>query len=319
MHRYSGILAASCAYIIWGVLPIYWKALKAAEPLEILCHRMTWSLVFIMALIVFTRRFAAFRAVAANRRNLQIFASSASLLAVNWLIYIWAVNAGYIVEASLGYFINPLISVLFGVIFFKERLRTGQSIALLLVVAGVLYLTVFYGRFPWIALSLASSFAVYGLLHKKSSVPSLDALGLEILIFFLPATAYLIFLEGTGEAYFGHGGLLSALLLIGTGVVTSFPLLLFGYTTHKIPLSTLGLLQYMAPTINFFIGIFLYHEEFPRERMIGFLMIWCALGLYLAEGAIRQVRRKRAVLADVSSVESKGPGTGRQEKAGEAS
>ncbi len=298
MSRYRGMLAASCAYIIWGVLPIYWKALKAAPPLEILCHRMSWSLIFTLGLIIVTRRFKEFRGVAANRGNLLIFGSSALLLAFNWLIYIWAVNAGYIVEASLGYFINPLITVLFGVIFFKERLRPGQCAALFLVVAGVVYLTVFYGRFPWIALSLAASFAVYGLLHKKSSVSSMDALGLEILIFFVPTAAYLFYLEGSGGGYFIHGGLISSLLLIGTGVITSFPLLLFGYAAHKIPLSTLGLLQYTAPTINFFIGIFLYHEDFPRERMIGFLIIWSALVLYLAEGAIRKMRMKKAVLQD---------------------
>ena len=298
MGRYSGMLAALCAVIIWGVLPIYWKALKAAPPLEILCHRMSWSLIVTMGLIIVTRRFKEFRGVAANRGNLLIFGSTAFLLALNWLIYIWAVNAGFIVEASLGYFINPLISVVMGVIFFKERLRPVQCAALLLVVAGVVYLTFFYGRFPWIALSLASSFAVYGLLHKKSSVSSIDALGLEILIFFVPATGYLFYLEGTGGGYFIHGGLGPSLLLIGTGVITSFPLLLFGYATHKIPLSTLGLLQYTAPTINFFIGIFLYHEDFPRERMIGYLIIWVALALYLAEGAVRKMRQKKAVLHD---------------------
>lgn len=298
MGRYRGMLAASCAYILWGILPVYWKALKAAPPLEILCHRMSWSLIFMAGLILVTRRFKEFRQVAANRGNLRIFATSALLLAINWLIYIWAVNAGYIVEASLGYFINPLITVLFGVFFFKERLRPGQCAALLLVVAGVVYLTVYYGRFPWIALSLSSSFAVYGLLHKKSSVASMDALGLEVLIFFVPAAAYLGYLEGAGGGYFIHGGLVPSLLLVGTGAITSFPLLLFGYAAHKIPLSTLGLLQYMAPTINFFLGIFLYHEDFPRERMIGFLIVWSALGLYLAEGAIRKMRRKRAVLHD---------------------
>ena len=202
MSRYSGMLAASGAYIIWGVLPIYWKALKAVPPLEILCHRMSWSLIFTMALILVSRRFTAFRRVAANRGNLRIFGTTALLLAVNWLIYIWAVNAGFIVEASLGYFINPLISVLMGVVFFKERLRLGQCAALLLVVAGVGYLTVFYGRFPWIALSLASSFAVYGLLHKKSSVSSMDALGLEILIFFVPAAAYLFLYRRYGRRLF---------------------------------------------------------------------------------------------------------------------
>jgi len=298
MSRYSGMLAALSAFIIWGVLPIYWKALKAAPPLEILCHRMTWSLVFTLGLIIVSRRFKEFRGVVADRGNLLNFGTTALLLAVNWLIYIWAVNAGFIVEASLGYFINPLISVLMGVIFFKERLRPIQCIALFLVVAGVVYLTIFYGRFPWIALSLASTFAVYGLLHKKSSVSSMDALGLEIPIFFIPAAGYLFFIEGTGGGYFVHGGLMPSLLLIGTGVITSFPLLLFGYATHQIPLSTLGLLQYTAPTINFFIGIFLYHEDFPRERMIGYLIIWTALALYLLEGAVRKIRQQKAVLQD---------------------
>jgi chloramphenicol-sensitive protein RarD len=189
MDRYSGIIAASFAYIIWGVLPIYWKALQTVPALEILCHRMTWSLFVTLGIILFARRTAEFRHALANRRNLGIFGASALLLAVNWLIYIWAVNAGYILEASLGYFINPLISVVFGVFFFKERLRSGQIAALVLVVAGVLYLTVYYGRFPWIALSLSVTFAIYGLLHKISSLPSMDALGIEVLLFFLPAAA----------------------------------------------------------------------------------------------------------------------------------
>lgn len=299
MVRYSGIIAASCAYIIWGVLPIYWKALQTVPALEILCHRMSWSLFVTLAIILFARRTAAFRQAVARRDNLRIFGSSAALLAVNWLIYIWAVNAGYILEASLGYFINPLISVLFGVFFFKERLRPGQIAALFLVLSGVLYLTLYYGRFPWIALSLSATFAVYGLLHKKSSLSSMDALGIEVLLFFLPAAGYLVFVESTGRGAFLGGTAADAILLVGAGVVTTFPLLLFGFAAHKIPLSTLGLLQYMAPTINFFIGIFLYHEDFPRERMIGFCIIWAALALYLIEGAIRKVRLRRAVLRDV--------------------
>jgi len=190
MDRYSGIIAASFAYIIWGVLPIYWKALQTVPALEILCHRMTWSLFVTLGIILFARRTAEFRHALANRRNLGIFGASALLLAVNWLIYIWAVNAGYILEASLGYFINPLISVVFGVFFFKERLRSGQIAALVLVVAGVLYLTVYYGRFPWIALSLSVTFAIYGLLHKISSLPSMDALGIEVLLFFLRGSVF---------------------------------------------------------------------------------------------------------------------------------
>lgn len=296
MARSSGIIAASCAYILWGVLPVYWKALQVVPALEILCHRMTWSLFVTLGIILFAGRSGEFRRALADRRNLAIFGASALLLAVNWLIYIWAVNAGYILEASLGYFINPLISVAFGVIFFQERLRPVQVAALVLVVAGVLYLTVYYGRFPWIALSLSVTFAIYGLLHKRSSLPSMDALGIEVLLFFVPAAAYLLFVEATGSGAFLAGTPLTVILLIGAGVVTTFPLLLFGFATHKIPLSTLGLLQYMAPTINFFIGILLYHEDFPPERMIGFTIIWAALALYLAEGAFRRARAQRAVL-----------------------
>jgi chloramphenicol-sensitive protein RarD len=296
MKRYSGILAASCSYILWGILPIYWKALKAVPAYEILCHRMFWSLLVTLGLIILLGRRREFFAVIANKTHLLTYSATSLLLAVNWLIYIWAVNIGYILEASLGYFINPLFNVLFGVIFFKEKLRAGQLLALFLVVLGVGYLTVYYGRFPWIALSLASTFAVYGLLHKKASLPALDGLCLETLVFFLPAGGFLLYTEVIGKGAFLHGSMSQTLLLAGSGVITSLPLVMFGFAAHKIPLSMLGLLQYMAPTINLFIGLFLYHEEFPQTRMIGFAIIWTALLLYIIETMLMKVRARRAVL-----------------------
>ncbi len=296
MKGSSGILAASCSYILWGILPIYWKALKAVPALEILCHRMFWSLLMTFALIVLLRRRGEFLAAITNRSHLRTYSLAALLLAVNWLIYIWAVNDGFILEASLGYFINPLITVLFGVFFFQEKMRIGQWLALVLVCLGVGYLTFYYGRFPWIALALASTFAVYGLLHKKASLPALDGLCLETLVFAIPAGGYLLYLNATASGAFLHGGLGQNLLLIGTGLITSLPLLLFGFAARKIPLSTLGLLQYSAPTINLIIGIFMYHEEFPQSRMIGFAIIWCALFLYLAEGLLVRNRARRATL-----------------------
>lgn len=206
------------------------------------------------------------------------------------------VNAGHILEASLGYFINPLINVLFGVIFFRERLRPAQWSALFMVCCGVIYLTVYYGQFPWVAMTLAVSFAIYGLLHKKHTLPPLEGFCLETMVLFIPAVLFLLLVEIKGNGSFGHVGLSQSLLLASTGLVTAAPLLLFGYAASKIPLSTLGLLQYLAPTINLLIGIFLYGESFPKERMIGFTMIWIALFLYATENILIRIRLARDVL-----------------------
>jgi chloramphenicol-sensitive protein RarD len=293
MSKYSGSLAATGSYILWGVLPVYWKSLETVPAYEILCHRMVWSLIFTLGLIGLMGRFRSFAGALRDLRTLGVFTCAALLLALNWLLYIWAVNAGYVIEASLGYFINPLISVLFGVVFLKEQLRRGQVAALVVAVCGVLYLTFWYGRFPWIALSLASSFGIYGLLHKKTSLPALDGLCLETLVLFLPAAFFLLYLEGSGVGSFGHSGLDIDLLLAGTGFVTSLPLLMFGFAAHRIPLSLLGLLQYIAPTINLVLGIVIYSEPFPPVRMIGFVIIWSALVLYVAEGMVQRARQKR--------------------------
>jgi len=274
MHNLSGLLAAAGAFFLWGVLPAYWKALQNVPAYEILCHRMFWSLLVTMGLLLVTGKMRRFREGVRVRKNRITYTVTGILLGVNWLLYIWAVNAGFIVEASLGYFINPLLNVFFGMVFFGERMRPLQWLALLLAFLGVLYLTIYYGKFPWIALVLAFSFATYGLLHKKNDLGSLDALCLETAILFAPAALVLGGLAVTGGGAFGHVQLSQSLLLIGAGVVTTAPLLLFGYAAKRIHLSTLGLMQYLAPTINLILGVFIYQEEFPAARFIGFSMVW---------------------------------------------
>lgn len=304
MTKFGGLLAAAGAFILWGVLPAYWKLLQEVPAYEILCHRMFWSLILTLGLVFFTGRRVVFRQALRERKHLITFTATGLLLAVNWLLYIWAVNAGFIVEASLGYFINPLINVLFGMIFFREKMRLVQWLALLLAFLGVLYLTLYYGRFPWIALVLAVSFAIYGLLHKKNDLGALDGLCLETGILFLPAAAVLIGLACTGGGSFGRIDLSGSLLLVGTGVITTVPLLFFGYAAKKIPLSTLGLLQYLAPTINLVLGVFVYGEEFPQVRMVGFVLIWGALAIFMAENLLRRLRYKKKVLTVIVPPES---------------
>ena len=280
------------------MLPAYWKLLRGVPAYEILSHRMVWSLLLTMGLIVLLGRKDAFFRAAREKKNLITFSTTALLLAINWLLYIWAVNAGFIVEASLGYFINPMISVLFGMVFFRERLRVLQWMAIVFAVLGVLYLTFYYGQFPWIALVLAVTFAIYGLLHKKNSLGPLDGLCLETAVFFVPSLVFLLGLEYVQGGAFGHVGLSGSLLLAGAGIITTVPLLLFGYAAQQIPLSTLGLLQYLAPSINLFLGVFVYGEDFSRERMVGFLLIWVGLALYVAENMLYRFRLQRRTLAD---------------------
>ena len=298
MKKYGGVLAAAGAYTLWGVLPVYWKLLTDVPAYEILSHRMVWSFLLTLGAIIFLGRKDAFLRAAGERKNLITFSTTSLLLAVNWLLYIWAVNAGYIVEASLGYFINPLINVVFGMIFFRERMRTLQWAAIFFAVLGVLYLTFYYGQFPWIALVLAITFAIYGLLHKKNPLGPLDGLCLETAVFFIPTVILLFFLEYRHGGSFGHIGMSGSLLLAGAGIITTVPLLLFGHAAHKIPLSTLGLLQYLAPSINLVVGVFVYGEDFSRQRMVGFLLIWVGLVLFVAENLLCHLRSQRRALVE---------------------
>jgi chloramphenicol-sensitive protein RarD len=297
MKKYGGAYAAAVAYILWGILPAYWKLLHAVPAYEILSHRMVWSFLLTLVVIFLLGRKAAFVQAAMQRKNLITFSATALLLAINWLLYIWAVNAGFIIEASLGYFINPLINVLFGMIFFRERLRLLQWGAILFAALGVLYLTFYYGQFPWIAMVLAVTFAFYGLLHKMNPLAPLDGLCLETAVFFIPCAVFLFGLEITKRGAFGHIGLSGSALLAGAGIITTIPLLLFAYAAHKIPMSTLGLLQYLAPSINLMLGVFVYGEDFSGKRMIGFFLIWVGLGLYIVENMISRLRGQRRLLA----------------------
>lgn len=294
MGSYLGFLAAILAFVLWGFLPVYWKLLSHVPALEILCHRMVWSLGVTLLLVLCFGRWRSFIEAARSKKNLFNCLITAILLAQNWLLYIWAVNAGFIIETSLGYFINPLINVLFGMVFFGERMRFGQWLALSLAFAGVLYLTIYYGKFPWISLVLAISFAGYGLFHKKSGMAAIDGLCLETAIMFCPAAFYLLFLGSGGMSSFTADGLFQALLLVGCGVVTTAPLVLFGYAAKNIALSTLGLLQYLAPSINLLLGVFIYHEPFPIHRLVGFILIWVALILFLLENLRQRYLQKQS-------------------------
>lgn len=294
MGSYLGFLAAILAFVLWGFLPVYWKLLSHVPALEILCHRMVWSLGVTLLLVLCFGRWRSFIKAARSKKNLFNCLITAILLAQNWLLYIWAVNAGFIIETSLGYFINPLINVLFGMVFFGERMRFGQWLALSLAFAGVLYLTIYYGKFPWISLVLAISFAGYGLFHKKSGMAAIDGLCLETAIMFCPAALYLLFLGSGGMSSFTADGLFQALLLVGCGVVTTAPLVLFGYAAKNIALSTLGLLQYLAPSINLLLGVFIYHEPFPIHRLVGFILIWVALILFLLENLHQRYLQKQS-------------------------
>lgn len=278
-----GILYAIAAYGLWGVFPIYWKQFHGIPALQLLGHRIGWSFLLLLVVILWSKQWGEFRA-ALTRRNVRIYLGAGLLVAVNWLTYVWAVEAGFIVESSLGYFINPLLSVLLGVIVLRERLRLAQWIAVGLAALGVLYLASVYGRLPWIALTLAISFACYGLVKKIAPLGSLHGVTLETGLLFLPATAYLVMAEVNGAGAFLHSGLKQDVLMFGAGIVTTVPLLLFASAARRIPLSTVGVLQYIAPTMQFLLGVLVYREPFDAQHLIGFAVVWFALIIFWLEG-----------------------------------
>ena len=285
----KGVIYAAASYIAWGFMPIYWKALRGASALEILSHRIVWALAFNLILLAVLGRWSWIKRVIGDRKLLLVLLGSTTLLSINWLVYIWAVNAGHIVDASLGYFINPLVNVALGVLFFKERMRPGQWLAFGSAAAGVLYLTISTGVPPWIALTLAASFGIYGALRKVARLDSLEGLTLETALVAPLAAGYAIFLGMTGAGAFGHNGL-DTTLLIAAGAATAVPLLLFAAGVRRIPMTTLGILQYVAPTIQFLLGALLYHEPFGTPQLIGFGGVWLALAIYTIESVIAQRR-----------------------------
>lgn len=282
----KGFLYGLGAYLMWGLFPIYWKQLSHVAAQEILAHRMTWSLLFLVGLLAIQRNWKWIVPSLRDTKTVITYFSAAALLAVNWGMYIWAVNSGYIVETSLGYFINPLVNVMLGYFFLGERLRRWQFVAILLAAGGVAYLTFVYGRLPYIALVLAFSFGIYGLLKKKGNLNAIESLSFETALLFPFALSYLGYLQLTGMAAFGNLSGRHTFLLTTTGVATAIPLLFFAAGARRIPLTTMGILQYTAPTIQFLIGVFLYNEAFSPAQLIGFLFIWSALGVYSAESLL---------------------------------
>jgi chloramphenicol-sensitive protein RarD len=285
----KGAWYAVGAYVAWGLLPVYWKWLHVVPALQLLGHRIIWSCLLLGGFLLATRQGTAFRA-ALTPRGLGRYVVAAALIAVNWLTYVWAVNAGFIVETSLGYFINPLFSVLLGVIFLRERLRAGQWAPLGLAALGVLYLTWIHGSMPWIALTLAVSFGLYGLVKKTAPLGSVYGLTLETGLLLPPALGYLLYAEVAGQGAFAHTGRVTDILLIGAGLVTTVPLLMFASATRRIPLALVGLLQYIAPTLHFFLGVFVYREPFTPHQLLGFGLVWTALLLFGLEGGLARHR-----------------------------
>lgn len=291
MNSKSGTLAAAGAYILWGLLPIYWRVLHGIPALEILGHRVVWSLVVVTILLAARRDWRWLADVRRHPSILRLSLLTALLLSANWLVYIWANNNGHIVEASLGYFITPLVNVLLGLLVLRERLRPGQWLAIAIAAVGVTYLTLNAGGLLWISLALALTFGFYGLLRKTARLGSLDGLAVEMSILFLPALVHLAFQEFAGAGALGHSHTLIDAFLVGAGLVTAIPLLFFAFGAKRVPLSALGILQYIAPTLQFLIGVFVYGEAFTHARLIGFSIIWLALAVYSAEG-FSQIRRR---------------------------
>ncbi|RMH62593.1 MAG: EamA family transporter RarD [Calditrichaeota bacterium] len=285
-----GYLAALAAYFLWGLSPLFWKLLVSVPAIEILMHRIVWSFPLLIVLIVLRGQKKDFIQKVRSSGQRWPYIISAILLAGNWFTYIWAVNHAFIVEASLGYFINPLVNVLMGVLFLKEKMRSLQWVAVVMAALGVFYLTVHYGHFPWIALVLAFSFATYGLIRKTGVFEALEGLTFEMLILFLPALGFTYFLYTKQGLAAVNGTLLLTGLLILTGMVTILPLIWFAYGARRIPLSTMGFLQYIGPTLQFVLGVFVYNESFGMERLTGFGIIWLALALYTID-LVRQYRQ----------------------------
>lgn len=270
------------AYGLWGLFPLYWPLLEPAGAVEILAHRIMWSLVAVAVVLAAVRNRGRLRML--TWRRFLLLALAAVVVSVNWGTYIYAVNSGRTLEAALGYFINPLISVMFGVAVFRERLRPRQWWAVGMGTAAVLVLTVDYGRPPWIALVLGLAFGVYGMLKKFADMPSAESLAVETAVMFLPALGFVLVLEGRGEAAFGHHGVGNAVLLALAGVVTAVPLMLFNAAAIRLPLTVIGMLQYLAPLLQFGIGLFVQHEEMPASRWAGFLLVWVALLILIWDG-----------------------------------
>jgi chloramphenicol-sensitive protein RarD len=280
----SGMAFAIGAYILWGLFPIYWKWLRHVSATQVIGHRITWSFIMVLVFILATRQFNKFYRVAFTWRSLWVYSLASGLIGTNWLVYVWAVNSDLIIEASLGYFIFPLLSIVLGVVFLHEHLRPFQWFSIGIAAIGVFYLSIIYGRLPWIALTLASTFGIYGLVKKLAPLNSLFGLAVETGILFIPSVVYLFYMDASGGGWFLRGNIITNFLLVGAGAITTIPLLLFSSAAKILPLSMIGILQYIAPTIAFLLGVLVYKETFDIAQLIGFGFVWLALALFAADG-----------------------------------
>jgi chloramphenicol-sensitive protein RarD len=292
-----GFVLGAAAYSMWGLFPLYWPLLEPAGAVEILAHRVAWSLVTMVALVLLVRRTRSMRALLADRRTRLILTGAAIVIAVNWGTYIWGVNNEHVVETSLGYFINPLVTVLMGVLVLSERLRPLQWVALGIAAVAVVGLTVEYGRPPWVALALAFSFGLYGLAKKQAGAGAVESLTFETVVLTPVAVGYIGYLVWSGTSEFGDNGAGHVVLMALTGVVTAIPLICFGAAATRVSLTTIGLLQYLAPTLQFALGVLLFREPMPTMRWVGFGLVWVALVLFTVE-AVNHRRRQLRLAAE---------------------
>ena len=290
----KGFTAAAAAFSIWGVFPLYLHPLRQISPFQVIAHRIVWSCMFVLVWMALRGELSNLRATLANRSVVWRLAVSATLISINWVVYVWAVTNGHVVESSLGYFINPLVNVSLGVALLSEKLTRAQWIAVALAATGVAYLTILAGSPPWIALTLAFSFGIYGLIRKVAKVESLPGLATETLLLLPFAVGYLFWCESAGTGALGHAGPAIHALLLGSGPLTAIALFLFAYAARLLPYSTVGVLQYIAPTLQFASGVFALHEGFERTRAVGFALIWAALLIYAGEGLWLSRKQQRA-------------------------
>lgn len=290
---------ALAAYAMWGLFPLYWPLLEPTPAVQILAHRMVWSLVFVAAVLVVRGRWAFVAQLRRDRRRLGLLVVAAVLVSVNWGVYIWGVNAGHVVETSLGYFINPLVNIALGVLVLRERLRPVQWIAVAVAATAVVVITVDYGRLPWIALTLAFSFGGYALVKKVVGMPALESLAVETVVMAPFAVIFLVAVELHGAGAFGHVALGTNLLLVAAGAVTAIPLLCFAAAAGRVPLTVMGLLQYLTPVLQFMVGVFIRHEPLPTSELIGFCLVWVSL-VILGANEVVQWRSRQRVATEVS-------------------
>jgi chloramphenicol-sensitive protein RarD len=283
----AGFVASIAANLLWGLFPLYWPLLKPAGEAEILAHRMIWSAAVLALVLSLTSGFRWARSL--GRRRVLLLCLAAVLITINWGMYIYGVNSGHVVEASLGYFINPLVTVALAVAFLGERMRSLQWAAVAIAALAVIVLAVDYGHPPWIALTLAISFALYGFVKKRVGIDGVHSLSIETAFLLVPASSYVIWLQASGRGTFVSDGVGHALLLIGAGVVTAVPLILYGAATYRVPLAVVGLMQYLMPVIQFLIGVLVDHEAMPPGRLAGFALVWVALGVFTVD-ALRSLR-----------------------------